>query len=296
MKYANNKINIVSVVFLAATLYSCSAQDESLNLAKFQNSVQTNSQIADSTTATSNDIAFSDEIRSFEENYTKSMGSNSGNSVLLFGYKTMNVTGKDKEVLEWQCRKYKKEIEEQKGIFVAPDYSFYRIYFPMSDAIVNFNETEMHANAKGIVALTKAVSSYKSSHDSISIVGRVKTDGVSGCGSNLILKDKILLKTHLHPSHSTNNFSYVFDMGAICCGESRSVARSQASCTVNHLPYKNCSDAFMIWGNNCVQRKDVCMDFNGYGSDCVKGPKTYFVGSDCQKAMLQGHCWNEIMN
>lgn len=38
------------------------------------------------------------------------------------------------------------------------------------------------------------------------------------------------------------------------------------------------------------------MDFNGYGSDCVKGPKTYFVGSDCQKAMLQGHCWNEIMN
>ena len=110
MKYANNKINIVSVVFLAATLYSCSAQDESLNLAKFQNSVQTNSQIADSTTATSNDIAFSNEIRSFEENYTKSMGSNSDNSVLLFGYKTMNVTGKDKEVLEWQCRKYKKEI------------------------------------------------------------------------------------------------------------------------------------------------------------------------------------------
>lgn len=38
------------------------------------------------------------------------------------------------------------------------------------------------------------------------------------------------------------------------------------------------------------------MDFNGYGSDCVKGPKTFFVGSDCQKAMLQGHCWNEIMN
>lgn len=109
MKYANNKINIVSVVFLAATLYSCSAQDESLNFAKFQNSVQTNSQIADSTTANSNDIAFSDEIRSFEENYTKSMGSNSGNSVLLFGYKTMNVTGKDKEVLEWQCRKYKKK-------------------------------------------------------------------------------------------------------------------------------------------------------------------------------------------
>ena len=47
---------------------------------------------------------------------------------------------------------------------------------------------------------------------------------------------------------------------------------------------------------NCVQRKDVCMDYNGYGSDCVKGSKTYFVGSDCQRAMLQGHCWNEIMN
>lgn len=85
MKYANNKINIVSVVFLAATLYSCSAQDESLNLAKFQNSVQTNSQIADSTTATSNDIAFSNEIRSFEENYTKSMGSNSDNWFYFLG-------------------------------------------------------------------------------------------------------------------------------------------------------------------------------------------------------------------
>ncbi len=24
--------------------------------------------------------------------------------------------------------------------------------------------------------------------------------------------------------------------------------------------------------------------------------KINIVGSDCQKAMLQGHCWNEIMN
>lgn len=48
-------------------------------------------------------------------------------------------------------------------------------------------------------------------------------------------------------------------------------------------------------GKYCVTRRDVCMDFNGFGSDCVKGPKTYFVGSDCQRAMLQGHCWNEIM-
>lgn len=291
MKYKMKKINLVLGILLAATLYSCSVQDETPNVAKFNNSAQVNPQTANLT-----DTVLSNEIRTFEENYIKSVWNGSHDSVLLLGYKTMNVSGKDKEVLEWQCRHYKKEIEEQKGIFVASDYSFYRIYFPMSDAIANFDDTEIRANAKGLVTVSKNSSMRNSLRGSVAIVGRVKTDGVSGCGSNIILKDKILLKTQLHPSRFINNSTYVFDMGAMCCEDTRSVERAQASCTVNHLPYKNCSDAFGIWGDNCVQRKDVCMDFNGYGSDCVKGPKTFFVGSDCQKAMLQGHCWNEIMN
>lgn len=88
---------------------------------------------------------------------------------------------------------------------------------------------------------------------------------------------------------------YVFDLGIIECCQKETRGVRSTPCTQNHPGYANCSDAFQLWGGNCVQRRDVCMDFNGWGSDCVKGPKTYFLGSDCQKAMTLGHCWNEYM-
>lgn len=49
-----------------------------------------------------------------------------GNSLTMIGYRTMPLSGKDKEVVMWQSEKYKMEIEKSKGIFIASDFSFYR--------------------------------------------------------------------------------------------------------------------------------------------------------------------------
>lgn len=230
------------------------------------------------------------EINKFEETYFKQMNV-TDNSVTMVGYRTMPLSGKNKEVVKWQFEKYKKEIEKSKGIFIASDFSFYRIYFPMHTAIVDINGKEYKANEVGSIRgmqLTRATPS------SIAIIGRVKSEKVAGCSKNIILPNKILLKSKLIPTENKKGF-YVFDLGIIeCCQKETRGARS-TPCTQNHPGYANCSDAFQLWGGNCVQRRDVCMDFNGWGSDCVKGPKTYFLGSDCQKAMTLGHCWNEYM-
>ena len=57
----------------------------------------------------------------------------------------------------------------------------------------------------------------------------------------------------------------------------------------------NCTVAFSLSSANCVIKYDTCMDYNGWGSNC-SGSNTYFLGSDCSKAMALGHCWNEVMN
>lgn len=238
----------------------------------------------------SSSLLIQDEITEFENSYIAQFAPNNENEIALFGYKTMKLEGKNKEVVQWQYKNYKKEIDEQKGIFIASDFSFYRIYFPMHTALVTFENTEYAANEKGIAYLS--IPQNKRSLSNLSITGRTKSDKVTGCGSNIITSNKIILKEALMPIKSSKN-AYIFDMGLIDCCESGTVRSTP--CTQNHGSYANCSDAFGIWGDNCVTRRDVCMDFNGYGSDCVKGPHTYFIGSDCQKAMLQGHCWNEIM-
>ena len=237
-------------------------------------------------------IDIQDEIEKFEKSYFQNVKTKSDNQVKMFGFKTMKLEeGKDKEVVKWVSKKYQKEIAEMKGLFIASDFSFYRVYFPMHTAIIDFIGEEYKADERGVVNI--ALSKSKGDINSIAITGRVKSDKVVGCGSNIITPDKIILKDKLYPCKLVDN-TLLFDMGLINCCEKSGEMRS-TPCTQNHRPHANCSDAFNIWGSYCVTRRDVCMDFNGFGSDCVKGPKTYFVGSDCQRAMLQGHCWNEIM-
>lgn len=231
------------------------------------------------------------EINKFEDTYFKQMNVQE-KSLTMVGYRTMPLSGKNKDVVKWLSEKYKKEIENSKGIFIASDFSFYRIYFPMHTAIVNINGKEYKTNEAGNV---QNIQLTRSTPSGIAIIGRVKSEKVAGCSNNIILPNKILLKSKLTPIENKKGF-YVFDLGTIeCCQNKTRAAARSTPCTQNHPGYANCSDAFALWGDNCVQRRDVCMDFNGWGSDCVKGPKTYFLGSDCQKAMALGHCWNEYM-
>lgn len=66
------------------------------------------------------------------------------------------------------------------------------------------------------------------------------------------------------------------------------------SCTKNHSPSRNCTEAFGCYQNRCTPLYDRCMDYNGFGTDC-SGSHLYFIGSDCSVAMKNGHCWNELM-
>lgn len=235
-------------------------------------------------------VEIQNEIDAFEKSYIEQCSASNPNEAGVFGYKTMILEGKSKDVVKWVLKHHKDEIEAQKGTFIASDFSFYRIYFPLHTAIVNLSDQEYNANEKGIIQLPVQFTGLSISN--LSVTGRIKSDKVTGCASNIITDDKIILKDELMPTVFHEN-SYIFDMGLIdCCGAGQ---MRSTPCTQNHGSYANCSDAFGIWGDNCVTNRNVCMDFNGWGSDCVKGPKTYFLGSDCQKAMLQGHCWNEIM-
>lgn len=272
---------ITCVLSVAITVVSCSSDE-------------LQQQDVSSTKATSGTRSISaeiqNEIAAFEKLYIEQCSTSDLNKAGVFGYKTMILDGKNKEVVKWVLENYKEEIDAQKGTFIASDFSFYRIYFPLHTAIVNFSGQEYSANEKGIVQLP--IQSTRTNLSSLVVTGRIKSDKVTGCASNIITDEKIILKDELVPAELQES-TLIFDMGLIDCCESSQMRSTP--CTQNHGSYANCSDAFGIWGDNCVTQRNVCMDFNGWGSDCVKGPKTYFLGSDCQRAMLQGHCWNEIM-
>lgn len=269
------------VLSVSMTVISCSSDEP-----QQQNVVNTKTTFG----TRSISMEIQNEINAFEKSYIEQFSVNNPNQVGVFGYKTMILAEKNKDVVKWVFKHHKKEIEAQKGTFIASDFSFYRIYFPLHTAIVNLSGQEYSANEKGIVQLPVQLS--RVSISDLSVTGRIKSNKVTGCASNIITDNKIILKDELLPAQLREN-TFIFDMGLIDCCKSGQMRSTP--CTQNHGSYANCSDAFGIWGDNCVTRRDVCMDFNGWGSDCVKGPKTYFLGSDCQKAMLQGHCWNEIM-
>ena len=94
----------------------------------------------------------------------------------------------------------------------------------------------------------------------------------------------------------TKSASYnlcVFDLGEQivnsneCCDEVVKIkTRSEGgdggkiSCVANHGG-KNCSNAFGINNGRCTFNPNVCMDYNGWFTDCVNGKVSNFPGSDC---------------
>ena len=99
----------------------------------------------------------------------------------------------------------------------------------------------------------------------------------------------------------TKSASYnlcVFDLGEQivnsneCCDEVVKIkTRSEGgdggkiSCVANHGG-KNCSNAFSINNGRCTFNPNVCMDYNGWFTDCVNGKVSNFPGSDCDNGRL----------
>ena len=257
------------------------------------------------------DVLCSSDFMAFEHEFSKTLSSDN-NVVKLIGFKTYTISCCEKEHFMEIANQYGEELKKYNTVF-SDDFSFYRIYFALHTAIVEYNGKTYTADEKGLVLIPDLKNISK-----IKVIGRKRSEFVHGTGSNIIEKDRIILKdafkqevkNGLMTGYSIEGNACIFDFHAItsmnesCCSKTlfevpRLKSRTEvggtplhgASCIENHGGM-NCSDAFGIWGDNCVTKRDRCMDFNGYNSDC--SGSGYFLGSDCFKAMALFHCWNEL--
>ena len=172
-----------------------------------------------------------------------------------------------------------------------------------------------YADEKGVVKTDDVINLDEVD---VAVIGRKRSEYVRGTGTNIIEGDKLFLATPLLTNRNILNRGYVgtksasynlcvFDLGEQivnsneCCDEVVKIkTRSEGgdggkiSCMANHGG-KNCSNAFGINNGRCTFNPNVCMDYNGWFTDCVNGKVSNFPGSDCDTAMGRGECWNEIM-
>ena len=172
-----------------------------------------------------------------------------------------------------------------------------------------------YADEKGVVKTDDVINLDEVD---VAVIGRKRSEYVRGTGTNIIEGDKLFLATPLLTNRNILNRGYVgtksasynlcvFDLGEQivnsneCCDEVVKIkTRSEGgdggkiSCVANHGG-KNCSNAFGINNGCCTFNPNVCMDYNGWFTDCVNGKVSNFPGSDCDTAMGRGECWNEIM-
>ena len=181
--------------------------------------------------------------------------------------------------------------------------------------IVKCNGKIYYADEKGVVKTDDVINLDEVD---VAVIGRKRSEYVRGTGTNIIEGDKLFLATPLLTNRNILNRGYVgtksasynlcvFDLGEQivnsneCCDEVVKIkTRSEGgdggkiSCMANHGG-KNCSNAFGINNGRCTFNPNVCMDYNGWFTDCVNGKVSNFPGSDCDTAMGRGECWNEIM-
>ena len=277
------------------------------------------------------DLSLNADFIAFEEEFATSLSSEN-ETVKLIGFKTYDINESDRQHFINLVEELGDTIKKFNAVF-SEDFSFYRIYFPLHTAIVDYNDKTYTADEKGVVIIPNLTDISK-----VKIIGRKRSETVHGTGSNIIEKDRILLKTEFRQEvkngvmagYSIDGNACVFDfkaltsmdMDATCCSKTAEVDVKQpksvitrimssrirlksgnegeegsgVSCNQNHGGM-NCSNAFGIYNGGCPFVSSHCMDYNGWlfgPSDCIKGPKTYFLGSDCCEAMALGHCWNEV--
>jgi hypothetical protein len=308
-------IYIAFLLLIVSLQFYCSKTANKTSEADFKNVANTlNSKIN-----VNNSLSLMTDSTFVEHNFANSL-SIDPLLIKLIGFKTIDLT--DIEVSEM---KHLIEINndiflKKKNYFFSEKGKFLRVYFPLHTAIITLNDVEMTADEFGLVAINGSMSNIK-----LLLAGRKKSDLVRGTGSNIIMNDKIVLKKSLDFCRSNSNKNYyIFDLGKRsfgvndshnCCSNSKNVNitrvnsnyntqsvngitvaddETKVSCYQNH-GNKNCSTAFAINEGRCTFKPTICMDYNGWFTDCGNGMLSNFPGSDCDYAMGAGHCWNEIM-
>ena len=247
-----------------------------------------------------------------EINLAKSLSVNK-QDLKLIGFKTFYVSDENERIKIKELTPIIKE--KASNYYIAEDGRFFRVYFPLHTAIVKCNDKIYYADEKGVVKTDDVINLDEVD---VAVIGRKRSEYVRGTGTNIIEGDKLFLATPLLTNRNILNRGYVgtksasynlcvFDLGEQivnsneCCDEVVKIkTRSEGgdggkiSCMANHGG-KNCSNAFGINNGRCTFNPNVCMDYNGWFTDCVNGKVSNFPGSDCDTAMGRGECWNEIM-
>lgn len=285
-------------------------------------------------------------LQAKEQQFIESLNFPDDASAKLIGYKTVYVDADALESFNQFYLENKTDIDNLNGRFYNPHTGEYRSYFPVREAIIDVNGIEYEADFEADLRMTATVDFADAE-----IVGRMKTDRVSGVPSNRIVGDRINLRTPVQVNHLVDNV-LVFDFGRKDVmnhdhgphvppvdgiagadtmgldtiggdstnqdpggdpdpvgdpepGEEEEEEEGTVSCMDNHISAtgvkRNCTTAGIVtFGGRCPFDATVCMDYNGTWTDCINhggGWRKYrnFINSDCDRALLAGECWNEIM-
>ena len=163
----------------------------------------------------STNVSYTSEFVNFEKELAQSLSSEK-EVVKLIGFRTLSVGDSEKQTIRNLVSEHGEELKKTNTVF-SDDFSFYRIYFPMHTAIVEYNGKTYTANEKGVVSIPNLKDIRK-----ITIIGRKKSESVQGTGSNRIEEDRILLKQALkqevvngvRTGYSIDGNICVFDCGA----------------------------------------------------------------------------------
>jgi hypothetical protein len=236
------------------------------------------------------------ELLSYEERYINSRTYRHPNStVKLIGCKKMKIP--PSEVTDFEDHYYTNyhTLQKFESHFYDEAKQEIRIYFPVENALVEHAGSMIEANELGEFELDSVDGDY-------AVLGRYQTPHVRGVDGNIIKDGVIYLADKVLPHRQLGNvFVYDFgykdlhdhdhDLGKRC----ESLLCPSQGCVKNH-DGENCSNKFKIREGRCPFKSDVCMDYNGPGTDCNRAHRAkYFIGSDCSIAVSDGHCYNEML-
>jgi hypothetical protein len=232
------------------------------------------------------------DVVAFERAYINTLNYSSDNSIRLIGYKKIKIS--PAELPEF-TQLYENNKDKMRNYFYDEAEGAIRIYFPVEAALVENNNALTEASSIGELN----VSNMQTDMPQLTIIGRKQTALVTGVEGNII-KDGIIYLSQKNSSDHHFGNTYVFDFGYKMMmshdhHHGANAAMEKAACMNNHGGYRNCSTAFGIYMGRCTFVWNVCMDYNGWFTNCVNGKWSNFPGSDCDYALGSGHCWNEVM-
>jgi hypothetical protein len=230
------------------------------------------------------------DLTTFEKQYSDLLGYNSNNTIRLIGYKKIKLS--PNELGEFLFLMSTNKNKFHNYYYNEADKTV-RIYFPVEAALVEDNTALAEASAMGELRLNN---SQIDGDDPLFVVGRKQTNLVTGVEGNIIKDGIIYLAQKNKSDHRIGNV-FVFDFGykMLMDHDHSGKAMEKAACMTNHGGWRNCSNAFGIFKGRCPFNANVCMDYNGWFTNCVNGKWSNFPGSDCDYALGAGHCWNEVM-